>query len=394
MAYTETWDETKPAGSRDANLGDDDIREFKRALRERLAGGGQYFPSTDDADAGLYKWVKFIEQSSNPTSEANRAFLFTKDVSGVTELYWMDSAGTVTQLTSGGKILISSLVIASEARGDIITRGASAWQRKALGASGTFLKSDGTDPVWGSLILQGHLSGLVIENSGVDVTNDLSIAAGQAVDDTNAYLITLAAFTKRGDAAFSAGTGNGGGDITGSAGKRYVYLIGKSSDASAADVFFSTTAPGAVSLPSTWDIKRLIGIIYWGGSAWTTFLTQGSGRDRRIELYAGIQVLNAGTAGAFTDVDVSAYVDPTYCRLIHANVRSVSAGNSPGTAIRPNGSAEAFGQINYFNEADAFPGASNISTNGDIILDSNGIFEYYNVGTSSTIWIRGYTVSL
>src|SRR3990167_2892295 len=117
MAYVETWDETKPAGSRDANLGDDDIREFKRALRERLAGGGMYFPSTDDADAGLFKWTKFIEQAANPTSEANRAFLFTKDVSAVTELYWMDSGGTVTQLTSGGKMLISSLIIGSEAQG-------------------------------------------------------------------------------------------------------------------------------------------------------------------------------------------------------------------------------------------------------------------------------------
>ena len=151
MAYVETWDETKPAGSRDANLGDDDIREFKRAIRERLSDSGMYFPSTDDADAGKQKWLNFMEQSSNPSSASNQAFLFTKDVSGVTELYWMDSAGTVTQLTSGGKVLISSLVIASEARGDIITRGASAWQRVAVGANGKYLKSDGTDPAWGDL---------------------------------------------------------------------------------------------------------------------------------------------------------------------------------------------------------------------------------------------------
>ena len=151
MPYVETWDETKPAGTRDANLGDDDIREFKRAIRERLVGGGMNFPSTDDADAGLFKNVKFIEQSANPTSEANRAFLFTKDVSAVTELYWMDSGGTVTQLTSGGKILISSLIIASEARGDIIVRGASAWGRTAIGASGRFFRSDGTDPSWAAI---------------------------------------------------------------------------------------------------------------------------------------------------------------------------------------------------------------------------------------------------
>ena len=157
MAFIKTWDETKPAGTRALNLGDDDIREFKRAVRERLAGGGMYFPSTDDANAGLYNNVKFIEQSANPTVEANRGFLFTKDVSGVTELYWMDSSGNVMQLTSGGAFLITNLSVSGQARGDLIVRGASAWQRLAIGASGRFLRSDGTDPSW-SLIQAGDVS--------------------------------------------------------------------------------------------------------------------------------------------------------------------------------------------------------------------------------------------
>ena len=156
MAYVETWDETKPAGSRDANLGDDDIREFKRALRERLAGGGMHFPSTDDANAGLFDWVKFIEQSSNPSSEANRSFLFTKDVSGVTELYWMDSAGTVTQLTSGGKLLIGALTVASQAQGDIIYFNGTSWVRLAAGTSGYFLQTlgAGANPAWAAASFQ------------------------------------------------------------------------------------------------------------------------------------------------------------------------------------------------------------------------------------------------
>jgi hypothetical protein len=150
MAYTETWDETKPAGSRDANLGDDDIREFKRAIRERLADGGMYFPTTDDADAGSFQYTKFIEQSSNPTAEANRGYLFTKEASSVTELYYMDSAGTVIQLTTGGKLPIASLYIASEAEGDIIYRGASAWERLAKGSASQQLRinAGATAPEW------------------------------------------------------------------------------------------------------------------------------------------------------------------------------------------------------------------------------------------------------
>ena len=169
MAYVETWDETKPAGSRDANLGDDDIREFKRGITERLRGGGMYFPTTDDASAGQFNSVKYIEQSGNPTSAANTGHTFTKDSGGVTELYYMDSAGTVVQMTVNGKIPITSLYVASEARGDVITRGASAWQRLGIGASGTFLKSDGTDPSWATPGFQTAATQAEMEAASSDV---------------------------------------------------------------------------------------------------------------------------------------------------------------------------------------------------------------------------------
>lgn len=152
MSYIEVWDESKPAGTRALNLGDDDIREFKRAIRERLAAGGMHFPSTDDSTAGLFDYVKFIEQSANPTVESNRGFLFTKDVSGVTELYWMDSSGNVFQLTNAGKVLLTSLG-GYVARGDLIRGGASGWERLALGASATVLRSNGTDAAWAALSL-------------------------------------------------------------------------------------------------------------------------------------------------------------------------------------------------------------------------------------------------
>jgi hypothetical protein len=43
---------------------------------------------------------------------------------------------------------VTDLTIASEARGDLLRRGASAWQRLAIGTAGYVLSSDGTDPVW------------------------------------------------------------------------------------------------------------------------------------------------------------------------------------------------------------------------------------------------------
>ena len=150
MSFTKTWDETKPAGTRAINLGDDDIREFKFAVRERLQFGGMYFPSSHDELAGEYNYLRFAEQSSNPTVTADKGFLFTKDSSGITELYWMDSGGNVVQLTFGGRILISSLAITGQTRGDVLRMGASLWERLSLGAARQVLKSDGTDVVWGN----------------------------------------------------------------------------------------------------------------------------------------------------------------------------------------------------------------------------------------------------
>ena len=43
---------------------------------------------------------------------------------------------------------VTDLTIASEARGDLLRRGASAWQRVGVGTNGQVLTSDGTDPVW------------------------------------------------------------------------------------------------------------------------------------------------------------------------------------------------------------------------------------------------------
>ena len=150
MAFTYTWDETKPAGTRAINLGDDDIREFKAAVRERLQFGGMYFPSTHDELSGEFSYLRLAEQSSNPGATANKGYVFSKDVSGVTELHYIDSAGNVVQLTVAGKMNLVALAIASEVRGDILRRGASAWERYALGTVRQVLKSDGTDAVWGN----------------------------------------------------------------------------------------------------------------------------------------------------------------------------------------------------------------------------------------------------
>lgn len=114
--YIKSWDETKPAGTRALSLGDDDIREFKYAIRERLAQDHQFAADeTGDTTIGYHKKITFSEvQAADPSNVANIGFLYLKDVSAKVELFWMDEDGDVVQLTAGGYINGAVLTFAAD----------------------------------------------------------------------------------------------------------------------------------------------------------------------------------------------------------------------------------------------------------------------------------------
>ena len=106
-SYTETWDESKPAGTRDRSLGDDDIREFKRAIRERLATDHVF----DDDESGFstigyHTKVTFVKQGSNATSVTDTYILFCKNDGSTDELFGIDESGNVIQFTDAGKLAV------------------------------------------------------------------------------------------------------------------------------------------------------------------------------------------------------------------------------------------------------------------------------------------------
>lgn len=103
--FARTWNatyEATPANSEDRSIGAQRDRETRVDVRERLEVDHSM---AGDADDGAHKKATLIEQSSDPSAVANRGFLYTKDVGGITELFYRDSAGTVTQVTSNGSVL-------------------------------------------------------------------------------------------------------------------------------------------------------------------------------------------------------------------------------------------------------------------------------------------------
>ena len=109
ISHTEIWDETKPAGSRAVSLGDDDIREFKTAIEERLAVDHAFVADeTGETDIGIHKKVTFKVLGADPTAYDDVAYYYVKLVGSEFEAFYMDTAGNVLQLTSVGKILLDN----------------------------------------------------------------------------------------------------------------------------------------------------------------------------------------------------------------------------------------------------------------------------------------------
>lgn len=123
----ETWDETKPAGSRNPLLGDDDIREFKRAMRERLAFDHE-FTSTEspafgaaNSKIGTHNSVRLNEQASAPVTIANQGAIYAKEASSVTELFMRgESDATEKQLTRGGCAKLNAAIPFNDGSNDIL----------------------------------------------------------------------------------------------------------------------------------------------------------------------------------------------------------------------------------------------------------------------------------
>lgn len=107
---------------------------------------------------------------------------------------------------------------------------------------------------------RGHIYGLTLANNASDSTNDIDIAAGDCASDSGSPILMVlsSTLTKRLDAAWAVGSGNGGLD-TGSVAnvKYYVWLIQRS-DTGVVDALFSASGTSP-TMPTNYDRKALIG---------------------------------------------------------------------------------------------------------------------------------------
>jgi len=106
MAHTRTWNaalEAIPPNTQAAASGAERIRDFKVDFSERFELDHVMDETDDD---GYHKQVTLEEQAAAPGNLALKGRLYTLDVSGSTELYYIDAAGNAFQITDLGKLFV------------------------------------------------------------------------------------------------------------------------------------------------------------------------------------------------------------------------------------------------------------------------------------------------
>ena len=122
---TRTWDTTTPADTGYAGDGDDEIRNTKVDLKERLEldhyMDGELDPLEGDCD-GYHRKATLYAQATDPTPLTGTGVIYTKIVDGVTELFFRDATtGTINQLTENGVLSLNTLANDIDANGYGIT---------------------------------------------------------------------------------------------------------------------------------------------------------------------------------------------------------------------------------------------------------------------------------
>ena len=124
--------------------------------------------------------------------------------------------------------------------------------------------------------IRGQIYGLTLSNNVTDATNDIDIAAGAAVDSTGAVSMLLASsLTKRLDAAWAVGTGNGWLDTGSIANTTYHVFLIRRPDTGVVDSLASTS-PTAPTLPANYTQFRRIGSIIRASGSITLFDQSGN----------------------------------------------------------------------------------------------------------------------
>jgi len=233
-----------------------------------LADGGTATAAADIQAAldGLHtqKWrqgADIVAAATLPLGSDGNSFVVTGST-GITAVS-SKADGTVVVLrftgaptiTHGATLQLSGAVNMVVVAGDrlVLWRANSVWYEIARIASTTVTTQ------------RGYLHGLTLSNNVADAVNDIDIAIGECATDAIPPLTMtlISALTKRIDATWVVGSGNGGLDTGVVATSTWYHVFGiKRLDTGVVDVLFSLS-PTTPTMPTNYTVKRRIGAVFF-----------------------------------------------------------------------------------------------------------------------------------
>lgn len=104
--FVGAWDKDKPSASTSLRSSNPEILANWSALETSFGAHHEF--STGGTNSGNNLRIKFDAPISTPTNAANIGWVYSKDVSAVVELHWLDESGNELQMTSGGDLFSST----------------------------------------------------------------------------------------------------------------------------------------------------------------------------------------------------------------------------------------------------------------------------------------------
>ena len=231
----------------------------------------------------------------------------------------------------------------------------------------------------GAGLPRGYLSGMGLSNA-TDTAHDITVAVGEVRDNANAVDIVLAsAMTKRIDATWASGSGNGGLASGVSLGNNTWYHVHAIVVSGSADIGFDTsiTAANLVANNSASAFRRIGAVLTDGSANILNFIQDGD------EFIFKAQIVNINATAIGTARVTQAVSAPlgVQTRAILGLVGQV-AGSNAGVRVT----------LTHPDVTDATPTSQNANNAGENSSDNNGTFaggtHIVLTNTSSQIAIR------
>lgn len=232
------------------------------------------------------------------------------------------------------------------------------------------------ESVASGVAFKGMLFGLTLANNATDATNDIDVAAGAAASDSSTPVVmTLASsLTKRLDAAWAVGSGNGGLDTGAIANTSYHVWLIQRSDTGVVDALFSTSATSP-TMPSGYDRKRRIGSIIRSAGAILGF-------DQTGDLFTlNINVTNVSTSSAvaLTALAVTVPAGIVVRPVLQASIIKGTAGDGTLFLVNPLHTNPTV-SLRVLNASD-----TNSTTTSDLYTNTSSQIQYQVTAVSGTI---------